>query len=104
MLQKVDRVVAKLDRGVAMASIFSYVCCKCVYLHVAYVSHICYKCFIWMLRLFAMIFKCFLSVSDICFKCLIYLQMYIVSLASRYFKSRSDVAHEIRVESMRGRQ
>jgi hypothetical protein len=32
-------------------SVFSYVCCKCVYLDVAYVSHICCKCFIWMLRM-----------------------------------------------------
>jgi hypothetical protein len=34
-------------------SVFSEVCCKCVYLDVAYVSHICYKCLIWMLHMFS---------------------------------------------------
>jgi hypothetical protein len=43
---------------------FSDVCRKCVYLDVAYVSHIYVaKCFIWMLRMFTMVFRCFLSVS-----------------------------------------
>jgi hypothetical protein len=31
--------------------------------------------------------------SDACFKCFIYLQTYVASVAPRYFKSRSDVAH-----------
>jgi hypothetical protein len=35
---------------------FLDVCCKCVYLNVAYVSHICCKCFIWMLRMFYNVF------------------------------------------------
>jgi hypothetical protein len=55
--------VAKLDRDVAyvaivctrmlqasvpnVSSFFSDVCCKFVYLDVAYVSHVCCKCFIW---------------------------------------------------------
>jgi hypothetical protein len=38
---------------------FSDVCCKCVYLDVPYVSHICCKYFIWMLCLFAMVLKYF---------------------------------------------
>jgi hypothetical protein len=54
--------VAKVDRGVAyvamvvhlcctcvvpnVSPVFSDVCCKCVYLDVAYVSHICFRCFI----------------------------------------------------------
>jgi hypothetical protein len=29
-------------------SMFSDVCCKCVYLDVAYVSYICFKCFIYL--------------------------------------------------------
>jgi hypothetical protein len=33
--------------------------CNYVYLDVVYVSHICCKCFIWMLRMFAIVFKCF---------------------------------------------
>jgi hypothetical protein len=33
-----------------VSSVFSDVCCKCVYLDVAYVSHIYFRCFIWMLR------------------------------------------------------
>ena len=35
-----------------VSSIFSDVCCKCVYLDVTYVSHICCKCFIWTLHMF----------------------------------------------------
>jgi hypothetical protein len=31
----------------------------CFYRDVAYVLHICCKYFIWMLRMFAMVFKCF---------------------------------------------
>jgi hypothetical protein len=48
-----------------------------VYLDVAYISHIYYKCFIWMLRMFAMIPCVFVSVLDICFvfKCFICLQI-----------------------------
>jgi hypothetical protein len=58
-------IVVKLDRDVADATMLILVCCKllfpmfhlffsnvrckCVYLDVAYVSHICCKCFIWML-------------------------------------------------------
>ena len=58
-------------------------CCKSIYMHVA---SICFKCFqvfhtyvcersIWMLHIFAMVFKCFLdvlaNVSDVYFKCFI---------------------------------
>jgi hypothetical protein len=42
---------------------FSDVCCwKYVYLDVVYVSLICCKCFIWMLHMFAIVFKVFLQV------------------------------------------
>ena len=38
--------VAKVNRDVINVSyVFSDVYCKCVYLDVAYVSHICFKCF-----------------------------------------------------------
>jgi hypothetical protein len=42
--------------------IFLDVCCKCVYLDVAYVSHICCKCFIWILHIFYNGFEVFLQV------------------------------------------
>jgi hypothetical protein len=35
-----------------VSSGFSDIYCKCVYLQVAYVSHICCKCFIWILCMF----------------------------------------------------
>ena len=85
-----------------------------------YVANVCSQCFIcyiasvfiWMLHMFytyvasvlsrccvcvATIFKCFFpdvftSVLDACFKCFIYLQTYVASVVSGYFKSRSGVA------------
>jgi hypothetical protein len=44
--------------------VFLDVCCKCVYLNVARVSHICCMCFIWMLYIFCndffqVFFRCF---------------------------------------------
>jgi hypothetical protein len=36
-----------------------YISHKCVYLNVVYVLHICYKCFISILHMFAMVFKYF---------------------------------------------
>jgi hypothetical protein len=75
MLQVFQMDIAKLDRGVAYVAMVVHVCCKglfpvfhlcfwtycCkyVYLDVAYVSHICCKCFIWILRIFSMVFKYF---------------------------------------------
>jgi hypothetical protein len=66
---KVDwDIVAKVDRDVIYVLMvvhvcwkllfpmfhlfFLDVCCKCVYLKVTYVLHRCYKCFIYMLRMF----------------------------------------------------
>ena len=37
---------------------FPNACCNYVYLDGAYVSHIWCMCFIWMLRMVAMVFKC----------------------------------------------
>jgi hypothetical protein len=42
-----------------VSSVFLDVCRNCVYLDVAYVSHICCNYFIWIFRMFAMVFKCF---------------------------------------------
>jgi hypothetical protein len=44
---------------------FADVCCKCVYLDVGYISRICCKYFIWILRMFAIVFKCFSGVSSV---------------------------------------
>jgi hypothetical protein len=38
----------------------------------------------------------FASISDACFKCIICLQMYVVSVVSECFKSKSGVAHGMR--------
>jgi len=61
-------------RMLHMLQWFVHVCCKCLfsmfylffrrmlqvfYLNVTYVSHIYSKCFICMLRMFVMVFKCF---------------------------------------------
>ena len=87
--------VAKVDRNGAYAAMAIHACCKSLfqkfrlflghilqvfYLDVAYVSHICCKCFIWILHTLATACKCFrrmlqvlqtyvASVSDVCCKC-----------------------------------
>jgi hypothetical protein len=38
-----------------VSSVFSDVCCKCVYFDIAHVSYIRCKCFIWMLHMFAIV-------------------------------------------------
>jgi hypothetical protein len=67
------------------------------------VSYVYCKCFIWILHRLAMIFKClsdiFGSVSDACSKCFIYLLLYVTTVASTCFKSRSGVAHGMRMEA-----
>jgi hypothetical protein len=73
-------------------------CCNCVYLDVAYVSHICCMYFIRTLCIVAMVFKCvflvcFSSVSESCFKCFICLQMYVAIVASRCFKVDQRCLH-----------
>jgi hypothetical protein len=56
---------------------FRCVCCKCVYLDVAYVSQNIYKCFIWMQRMFCNGFKCFYVFLQV-------LQMYFSSVSSTF--------------------
>jgi hypothetical protein len=67
--------VAKVDQDAAYIAKVLHVCCMCFYFDVTYISHICCKYFIWMLRMFAMVFKClsgvFTSISDASFKCFI---------------------------------
>ena len=73
----------------------SYVCLQVFHLHAAYV----YNGFSMFLGIFA-------SVLDICFKCFIDLLLYVATVAYVCFKSRSGVAHGMRVESgwWRGRR
>jgi hypothetical protein len=63
-------------------------CCICFHPYIT-------KCFIWMLRMFCNVFKCFLtvfaSVSDACFKCFIVFT-YAAIVASGCFQTRSGVA------------
>jgi hypothetical protein len=42
-----------------VSAVFPDVCCKCIYLNVAYVSHICCKCFVYMLHMFYLVSECF---------------------------------------------
>jgi hypothetical protein len=86
-----------LQMSVPNVLFFLDICCKCVYLDVAYVSHISCKCFIWMLRTgcngFQVLHVFLASVSDTCFKCFICLWTYVANVSSMCFKSRSSVAH-----------
>jgi len=95
--------VAILDRDVACCNGCTHICCKLLFpmfylfrriLQMClYVSHICLQIFLSGCCLyFCNDFKCFLGISDACFKCFIYLHMYVVTVASEYFKSRSGVA------------
>jgi hypothetical protein len=74
---------------------FSDACCKCVYLDVAYISHIRCMCFIWMFAYGCNGFQVFLDVfSDIsktCFKCFNCLQTYVAIVVFGRFQSRSGV-------------
>jgi hypothetical protein len=92
-----------------VSSVFSYVCCKCVYQDIAYVSHICCKYFYLDVasvcnnsQVFSGIF---VSVSDVYCKCFNYfwrmLHMFHLDVA----KSISGMLHILRVgeESRRRR-
>jgi hypothetical protein len=61
MLHMLQRLYTMLQTSVPnISSVFSDVCCKCVYLDVVYVAHISCKCFISILHMFCNgFFKCF---------------------------------------------
>ena len=101
-----------------------HVCCKLLLLifHLFFQTYVA-SVFIWMLYMFhtyvasvlsryrvclqwfsSVFSRVFASVSDTCFKCFIFLLLYVVSIASGCFKSRSDVSHGMRVKSERGRE
>jgi hypothetical protein len=102
--------VAKVDSDVAYIAMVVHVCCKLLFLmfrlffrRCKYVYFGRCVCFMHVLQVFYLDvayvfcngFLVFLgvlaSVSDACFKCFICFQTYVVSIASKYFKSRSDV-------------
>jgi hypothetical protein len=75
--------------------VFLDVCCMCVYLDIAYVSHMCCKCFIWMLRkYFCKCFRRMFQVFHLSF-------LYVASVASGYLNSRSGVSYDIKWERAR---
>ena len=65
------------------------ICFKCFQMFHTYV----YKCFIWMLHMHAMVFKCFSrrfrKCFRHCFKCFICIPLYITTVVSGCFKSES---------------
>ena len=54
-----------------VSSVFQTYVASVFHPDVAYVLHICYKCFIWILRMFCNGYTClFPGVSDMCCKCI----------------------------------
>jgi hypothetical protein len=98
MLQVFHPHVVKVDLHV------TFTCMLQAYFQVVSgVSYIYCKYFIWMLYLFAMIFKYFSGVFCKCFRRMFKVfhlpSLYVVTVASEYVKSRSGVAHEMSVGS-----
>jgi hypothetical protein len=87
---------------------FIHVCCKCIYLDVAYVSH-------WILQVFylnvpyvcngfsSVFSRVLASVSHKCLKCFICLLLYVPSIASGFLKV-DRVLQGMRVGNERGRE
>jgi hypothetical protein len=62
-----------------------------------------YLDFVYICNGFQVFFRCFFaSVSEAYFKCFTCLRAYVASVVSGCFKSRSGVAHRMRVENERG--
>jgi hypothetical protein len=64
------------------------------------VSYVCWKCIIWMLHVFAMVFECFEAFSQLCFRRLcevFHLSSFVCCIWM--FQKRSDAAHGMRVGS-----
>jgi hypothetical protein len=95
MLQVFCLNIAKVDLDVA------YTCYKHIY--VLSVSYVCSQVFhldvAYVCIGFQVFSSAFVSVLDTCFKCFICLLLYVATVASGYFKSRSGVAHGMRVGS-----
>ena len=110
MLPMFHSDVVKVDQDIVYVAMVVHVCCKNLssMFHLFFHMYVA-SVFIWMLHMFHTYVACvlliccvclqwFSSVSDACFKCFICLQTYVASIAPGCFKSRSDVAHEIRVK------
>jgi hypothetical protein len=113
--------VAIVDRDVAYVAMVVHVCCNRPFsmFHLCFLTYVASE-FIWILHMFhkyvasvlskrcvclhwfSTVFQVFFaSVLEACFKCSICLQRNVASVAFRYFKSRSGVAHGMHVGSGR---
>jgi hypothetical protein len=93
--------VAKVDRDVAYVAIVVHLCCKRLFPVFYLFSDICCTCVHTYVSsvlsgryvMFAIVFKCFsgvfANVSETCFKCFICLLLYVASIVSECFKTRS---------------
>jgi hypothetical protein len=87
-----------------VSNVSSDVRCKHVYLDVAYIFTRMVKVFYLDVAYDRNVFlSVFANVSDTCFKCFFCL-LYVASVVCECFKSRSGIAHEIRVGSRRGHE
>jgi hypothetical protein len=79
-----------------VSSFFPDVCCKCIYLDVAYVFtymlQVFYLNVVYVLQWFQVFLGVFASVSYACFKCFIVFRRMLQIVASVYFKTRSGIA------------
>ena len=78
-------------------------CCNCVYLDAAYVLDIYCKCFIlditYVCNDFQVYSGVFANALDTRFKCFIWLPLYVASVASKCFKSRTGAPNSMPVGS-----
>ena len=84
-----------------------HVCCKPMFRVFSGVSYICLQVFhldvAYVCNGFQLFSDIFASVSDACLKCFNCLLLYAATVASGHFKSRSGVAHRMRVGDGRRR-
>ena len=104
MLQVFCLDVAKVDLDVCIYMHVASICFNCF----SGVSYVCLQVFhldvAYICNGFQMFLEVFASVLDACFKCFICLLLYVATVASESFKSRSGVAHRMRVGSSQRRR
>jgi len=66
------------------------------YIYFAHMLQVFYQDVAYVRNGFQVFLGVFASVLDSCFKCFNYLQTYVVSVVSRYYKSRSSVTHIVK--------
>ena len=98
MLQAFYLDVTKVDLDIAYTCMLQAYVFKCFKVFHMYVC----KCFIWMLHMFAMVFKCFFRhFRRKCFRRLfLVFHLFFVTVASGCFKSRSGIARDARGKRM----